>query len=122
MKYLIPLALLLTGCTTYSHTEQFSAGELTEWNTTVRRPWGTSDVEWKTTMSSETGAIRGEGISDNMRAVVGDDFGIKLTDSVICGVAPTSCIMNDAGDEIFRGSAEDRAAAEELLMEMIREN
>ena len=88
----------------YTHREEFSPGEdaeLAAWNTAIGRTWGTVDVEAKIDESSERVASTGDGMSENMAGVLGDDLGKVVAHEVACALQPLSagCITSSDGAE-----------------------
>lgn len=88
----------------YSHREKFSegeAGELAGWQTAIGRTWGTVDIEATIDESSERVASTGDGMSDNMAGVLGEDLGKAISKDVACALQPLnpSCVLGSGDDE-----------------------
>lgn len=74
----------------YSHTdEQVSAYDPeSRWMTHAGRTWGTSGIEGQITTDSETLSITGDGISENLAGVLGEDTIEKIAERVACALQP----------------------------------
>ena len=82
------------------------------WVTSVAATFGHRNMEWYVDDEQETGSFELRGVSDNLRAVIGDDFGVKAIDTALCGFIPTSCIGG-----AFGGGSDDRLEAMRELLE-----
>ena len=77
----------------YSHTDEQAEGEdddpgSSQWATAAARTWGTSGLEGRITESSETISITGNGISDNLAGVLGEDVIQAIAGAVACALQP----------------------------------
>lgn len=67
-------------------------GDTQEWTTGLASTWGHRQMEFYVGMDMETASFDIKGVSDNLRAVMGDGFGIHAIDTALCGFIPTSCL------------------------------
>ena len=99
--------------TFYSHSDdQMTTGKdctddcqpgVSRWHTHAARTWGTSGIEGKITANDETISIQGEGISDKLAGVLGEDVIAKAVEAYIRST-PSGAVLSGAralfgGDE-----------------------
>ena len=118
-------ALLLPGCTlyvgpagfavaafgsAYTHRESFAdpptptttseSGDAMEaWTTVALRTFGTVDVEATVDMNSERLALTGDGMSEVMGGVIGQDSAAKIGQIIACSLQPLQPACVDFGIE-----------------------
>ncbi len=102
--------------TAYQHEEwvDHKTQEIKKWKTEAFRSWGTSRLNTRVTMSSESIGIEGEGISERMAGVV-TEIGSKalctvpaIAPSCIAGAfAPTNEMSNEQAIALFKESFND---------------
>ncbi len=69
-----------------------ASGDTQVWTTGLASTWGHRQMEFYVGMDMETASFDIKGVSDNLRAVMGDGFGIHAIDTALCGFIPTSCL------------------------------
>lgn len=91
---------------TYHHVKQFTdvsasgridgedgaGNQIKSWSTSGTRTFGTVALEWKTNQSSETGSMRGKGMSNNLQRTLGEDAIQALGDDAKCVLMPALCV------------------------------
>ena len=108
------LSLLVTGCAGgvslggpnglhVTGSLMGASGYDAEHSRAVASTWGNGSID----MGAKKSKIERRGVSDNLRGVIGDGFGIALADSALCAFVPTSCVFDR-----FTGSDQERDAIE----------
>lgn len=69
-------------------------------STVVGRSYGTSQNEWETTPQNRRGSLGGDGMSDNLRGVIGDDAAAKIAEAVIKGINPVGTAGGGAASRL----------------------